>query len=367
MKLFALALFLAPLSLTAQTVATSLPTDPIQLLSLTAPFYDYASPDMKPWHARYHYQSFDQSGAPVSEGNFDYWWSTSGTYRASWTSGDQTYTEWHTANGTELRSGTRKNIEGMEHVIQFALLPRLESFKDPHPGDRPRQYFTAVVSSQPLACVGSAQTATVTVLPSPAAGEQLAIKPSAGDKKIDSLDAASPGYCFDQHAPILIASHQSGTLSFFYTQNRTFQNHNFPGQFTVSYVGAKRIAAKLADLSELPADDPAFTPATDAKAYVPEKPTNAIRQVSFAALTLLKKVEPRYPLSSHGARPSGTVVVAATIAKDGNVKDASLVSSPDASLSAAALNAVRQWRYKPYTVNGQPTEVNTRISIVFKP
>jgi TonB family protein len=368
MKLLALALLLAPIPLAAQTpAATTLPTDPIELLSLAAPLYDYTSPDMKPWHVRYHYQNFDQTGTPVSEGDFDYWWSTTGMNKASWTSGGQSYTEWHLADGTELRSGTKKNVEGMEHIIKAALLPALAKYKEPRPGDRPRQYFTAVVSSQPAVCVGSARSSTVTVQPTTAAGEQLTIKPSAGDKQLDSLDAASPGYCFDPHAPILIASHQNGTLSFFYLQNQTFQNHNVPGQFTISYVGSKRIAAKLADLAEVPADDPAFTPTPDAKAYVPETPTPVVRQVSFAALTVVKKVDPVYPLSGHGARSSGTVVVMATIAKDGNVKDATLVSSPDASLSAAALNAVRQWRYKPYTINGEPVEVNTRISLAFKP
>jgi protein TonB len=60
-------------------------------------------------------------------------------------------------------------------------------------------------------------------------------------------------------------------------------------------------------------------------------------------------------------------VVEATIGKDGRITDANVVSSPEASLSAAALDAVRQWRYEPYTVNGQPTEIHTRISVGFVP
>jgi hypothetical protein len=172
MKLFALALLLAPFPLAAQSdAATALPTDPDQLLTLAAPLYDYASPDMKPWHIRYHYQNFDQSGKALAEGDFDYWWSTTGMSKASWTSGGQSYTEWHPADGTELRSGTMKAPAGMEHRIKFALLPAFVKLKDPHPGDRPRQYFTTVVSSQPVACVGSAQGSTVSVRPSPYAGK----------------------------------------------------------------------------------------------------------------------------------------------------------------------------------------------------
>lgn len=61
------------------------------------------------------------------------------------------------------------------------------------------------------------------------------------------------------------------------------------------------------------------------------------------------------------------MVIAATIGKDGKIKDAKIVSSPEASLSAAALDAVRQWRYEPTLVGGQPVEVNTKIGLSFKP
>jgi protein TonB len=61
------------------------------------------------------------------------------------------------------------------------------------------------------------------------------------------------------------------------------------------------------------------------------------------------------------------VVIAAIIGKDGKIKDAKIVTSPEASLSAAALDAVQQWRYEPTVMDGQPVEVHTTINLNFVP
>jgi protein TonB len=47
------------------------------------------------------------------------------------------------------------------------------------------------------------------------------------------------------------------------------------------------------------------------------------------------------------------------------IQNAEIVSSPDESLSQAALDAVRQWRYQPYTLNGEPVAVMTTINLSF--
>src|ERR1700760_1241935 len=105
--LLAAILFIVVPNLFAQSdTAGALPTDPNALLAMAAPYYDYLSPDMKPWHMRYHYQNYDEKGVPGAEGEFDYWWSTSKVSRASWTQGNQSHIEWHTADGKELRSTT---------------------------------------------------------------------------------------------------------------------------------------------------------------------------------------------------------------------------------------------------------------------
>ena len=79
---------------------------------------------------------------------------------------------------------------------------------------------------------------------------------------------------------------------------------------------------------------------------------------------LLSKTQPVYPIDAKKAGVSGTVVLAASIDTDGTVKELQVVSGPD-PLQQAALDAVKQWRYRPYLLNGQPVEVRTTINIIF--
>jgi protein TonB len=64
-------------------------------------------------------------------------------------------------------------------------------------------------------------------------------------------------------------------------------------------------------------------------------------------------------------RIEGTVQLSATISKEGNISDVKVLSG-DAQLSRAATDAVRQWKYKPYLLNGEPVEIQTQITINFK-
>ena len=168
--LVSLVFIVVPILFAQSDAAGVLPSDPNALLQMAAPHYDYASPDMKPWHIRYHYQYYDENGLPGAEGEFDYWWSTTKVSRASWTHGIQSHIECHTADGKELRSVTGNDIASMEHRLYFALLPGFLKMKDSLSGDRQLKYFTTKYSSQQLACVGS-------------------VKPSNADTKIDSLDS----------------------------------------------------------------------------------------------------------------------------------------------------------------------------------
>jgi protein TonB len=79
---------------------------------------------------------------------------------------------------------------------------------------------------------------------------------------------------------------------------------------------------------------------------------------------LIQSTPPVYPPLARTAHVAGTVEVHATIATNGMIKDARAVSGP-AMLRQAAVDAVRNWRYKPYKLNDLPVEVETTINIVF--
>ncbi len=79
---------------------------------------------------------------------------------------------------------------------------------------------------------------------------------------------------------------------------------------------------------------------------------------------LIRKTVPVYPPIGLAMHAQGTVVLAATISKGGNIENLRVVSGP-AILQQAALNAVSTWRYKPYMLDGQPVEVETTVNVVF--
>jgi TonB family protein len=79
---------------------------------------------------------------------------------------------------------------------------------------------------------------------------------------------------------------------------------------------------------------------------------------------LTYKVQPVYPAEARRMHVQGNVVIDATVTTQGQVDEVKLVSG-DAMLAAAALDAVRRWRYTPYSLNGKPIPKQTRITISF--
>ena len=80
---------------------------------------------------------------------------------------------------------------------------------------------------------------------------------------------------------------------------------------------------------------------------------------------LIKKVQPNYPATALRMHVEGPVQLLATIGKSGNITAVKTLSG-DATLARAALEAVKQWKYKPYYLNGEPVEIQTQITVNFK-
>jgi TonB family protein len=95
-------------------------------------------------------------------------------------------------------------------------------------------------------------------------------------------------------------------------------------------------------------------------------PTGPIRIGGDVAMAnLIKQVSPVYPAASRAAGVQGVVLIEATIDTSGSVVNPRVMSRIDAALTEAALEAVKQWQYKPAFLNGQPTEVVTTITVNF--
>jgi protein TonB len=79
---------------------------------------------------------------------------------------------------------------------------------------------------------------------------------------------------------------------------------------------------------------------------------------------LIHKVQPTYPPLARQARIQGSVVLQAEISKNGTIENLHVISGHP-MLAPAALDAVKQWRYKPYILNGEPVEVETQVTVNF--
>ena len=79
---------------------------------------------------------------------------------------------------------------------------------------------------------------------------------------------------------------------------------------------------------------------------------------------LIRRVQPNYPPLAKQARIQGQVVLQAEISKDGTIQNLQLISGHP-MLAPAAIEAVKQWRYKPYLLNGEPVAVETTVLVNF--
>jgi periplasmic protein TonB len=151
----------------------------------------------------------------------------------------------------------------------------------------------------------------------------------------------------------------------------------WPQQITVRHTGS---SASRTDSTELQPEGtfialgPAGPPGALPNLF-PGKGMNVVRPVLVSTQPLrlshldegrlLQKVQPIYPLTAKQLRIQGDVVLTALIAKDGSIEGLKVLSGHPL-LIRAALDAVSQWRYKPYILNGSPVEVETRIEVTFR-
>jgi len=108
----------------------------------------------------------------------------------------------------------------------------------------------------------------------------------------------------------------------------------------------------------------ALSPAPAAPAAAVQPPMRINISGGVAQGMLSKRTPPVYPIDAKQQGVSGAVVLHALIDKQGQIANLRVISGPEL-LQQAALDAVKQWEYRPYLLNGQPVEVETVINVIF--
>jgi TonB family protein len=104
---------------------------------------------------------------------------------------------------------------------------------------------------------------------------------------------------------------------------------------------------------------------SDSNDSKPAPPSRIMVSAGVMAGNIVRKVPPIYPAAAKKANIQGAVVLKAVIGKDGTVEDLDVVSGPS-ELQQSSLDAVQQWIYKPFLLNGEPIEVETQINVIYR-
>jgi protein TonB len=128
---------------------------------------------------------------------------------------------------------------------------------------------------------------------------------------------------------------------------------------TILLVSSLPCAFGAQDSSPTPTATPTPTPAAS-----PKPPLKLRVSSGVAEGLIVRKVNPKYPPEARKNHIQGDVILQMTIDKQGNITNVNVVKG-EPILADAAVEAVKQWKYKPYLLKGEPVEVETTVLIKF--
>jgi TonB family protein len=295
-------------------------------------------PQMKPWHLKLSFQLFDSKGVPAETGIVEEWWGGPSMHKTVYTSPSYTSTEVQTKDGL-YRS---KGASSAPDLLQLILLQVVH----PMPSEED------IAASKPdlrKETIGKAQMDCIML-----------------DQEIKNTAypplGLFPTYCFDRDLDSLRISYDFGSQLTARNRIGKFLERSVAMDQMTSLSSVNAISAHMEALQTMPLTEGDFVPAAELEKLNPNPVTVSS---SVAAGSRIAGIPPIYPLRARQNHVSGRVAISARIGRDGRIHSMKLISTPDSDLAIAALAAVRQWAYKPYLLNGEPTEVLTTITVNF--
>jgi len=343
----------------SQNSAFAMPGNPNELMLLAARTNGLKSPALHPWHLLATYQIFNEDGGLRSEGTMEELWVSPTKNKLTYTSGALSQTTYNTEHGQYTLGGA-----GMDLLPAFRAH---DEMLEPLPPPDAVKQSTFAVQQRDTGAIRSV---------------------CLRQQEVDGT-TSGPTWCFEPDNPNLRLTVNANREDVLHSNPITFQGQTVAGDVKFSGGELQNIetdqpvfSAHIETLEPLTSiDDAAFIPPPEAKSPIilmggvigSAPPTSAMPRSmptrvnisgGVAQGLLLEKVPPQFPLDAKQAGVSGTVVLQALIDKEGRISDLKVISGPP-MLQDAAVDAVRQWLYRPYLLNGQPVEVNTTINIVF--
>jgi TonB family protein len=290
----------------------------------------------KPWHIKMSVQLFDERGNATDQGTIEEWWDGPGIDRREYKTG--TYTS------TEIRKdGQLYRSKGANLPPYYLNLLRTQVVH-PMPNSSLIEWSTPELRKMnfgkvALECVMLSGPAKHGVFPM----------------------GLFPTYCFDPGNVALRANFEFGQQTVLRNVITIFQGKTVAGDVSVRSDKGPVAAAKVMTMEMVPIPQSQFVP-DDASMQ-----SGNVVQVGSGIMAgaLISRPVPVYPDSAKANHISGTVTLHAIIGADGHINALQLLSTPDADLAISAIASVRKWLYKPYILNGAPTDVDTTITVNF--
>ena len=307
----------------------SMPSDPGAILEAGSKLNGLRGPGLKPWHAKLSYQIFDD-GKLLSEGTYEEFWISDKNYEQTYASPRFTQTDFGTSNGL-FRSGAQDWPELPEMQVRRSLIlpvPLPIALQDVEV--RTKQIRSG---ASHLQCVTFTSTKMYLLMDS---------------------------YCFEPDHPILrLTESPDGLTQVLYNGIVEFQGRFIARDVRTTYKGKPRLTVHIDDIGTL--SEAAFTPPPDATNIAPDK---IVVSAQAMASFIVSQVAPVYPASAKVDHITGTVILQATVAKDGAVTSVWYVSGPQ-DLRKSAIDAVSKWRYEPFFFLGEPIEYQGLVQIIY--
>jgi TonB family protein len=311
-----------------------MPSDPAALLALAAKKNGLQNVGSAPWHLKATYDVMDDKGAVKETGTFEEFWISARRYKKSYTSPSFTQAEYSTEAGV-MRVGSPDWPGAAEIEVE-------RSFSPPFPDSASLAKEKFKLKDQ--------KTGGIT------------LKCVTSDNVAPSDLSPSSLHCFATDGPILrVVSSSIGLYDIFYNQLAVFRGVYVSRDISVKRLGKLFLHIHIDTLGALPTpDDSIIAAPADAMASGRRCPLGCTDVRSKP----ISSIQPRYPDEAKRARVQGAVFLRAIVSNDGAITNLEPMAGPPL-LIESSLEAVRQWRYAPCTIDGEAVEVETIIRVVY--
>jgi TonB family protein len=286
---------------------------------------------VSPWHLQMSFDLYDLDGKKKESGTIEEWWIKPGRSKIVITSPSYTVT---------LPAAPGENVKNDREAYLVNLLLR----QVVHPVQEYSR-FQGLTFETEAQKFGKVMLSCISVHP-----QQLKGSPES---------FGWPEYCAEPNTTTLRMRFDGGEFGITRNQVGTFMNTSVALRNTINYAGKVAIDGNVTKLESY---------APDKAEIVADDSASAGQQVPGIVVSgsRIKYVQPNYPVYEKLSHASGSVVLYAVISREGTISSLDVVASPAKDFSETALEAVRQWVYRPYLLNGEPREVNTTITVNFK-